>query len=83
MNTEQTIKLIVLCTCEIINTETEPQVLRKYCEGEGMKEKNRIWVIFAIIIAVLLIGYWILSSPRIEKDVNQQSKEVIEDLTID
>ncbi|MBC8594471.1 hypothetical protein H8744_14740 [Oscillospiraceae bacterium N12] len=48
-----------------------------------MKEKNRIWVIFAIIIAVLLIGYWILSSPRIEKDVNQQSKEVIEDLTID
>ena len=29
-----------------------------------MKEKNRIWVIFAIIIAVLLIGYWILSSPR-------------------
>ena len=48
-----------------------------------MKEKNRIWVIFAIIIAVLLIGYLILSSPRIEKDVNQQSKEVIEDLTID
>ena len=48
-----------------------------------MKETNRIWVIFAIIIAVLLIGYWILSSPRIEKDVNQQSKEVIEDLTID
>ena len=48
-----------------------------------MKEKNRIWVIFAIIMAVLLIGYWILSSPRIEKDVNQQSKEVIEDLTID
>ena len=47
-----------------------------------MKEKNRTWIIVAIIIAVLL-GYWVLSSPRVEKDVNQQSKEVIEDLTID
>ena len=48
-----------------------------------MKEKNRTWIIVAIIIAVLLLGYWVLSSPRAEKDVNQQSKEVIEDLTID
>ena len=48
-----------------------------------MKEKNRTWIIVAIIIAVLLLGYWFLSSPRVEKDVNQQSKEVIEDLTID
>lgn len=48
-----------------------------------MKEKNRTWIIIAIIIAVLLLGYWGLSSPRVEKDVNQQSKEVIEDLTID
>ena len=47
-----------------------------------MKEKNRTWIIVAIIIAVLLLGYWVLSSPRVEKDVNQQSKEVIEDLTI-
>ena len=48
-----------------------------------MKEKNRTWIIIAIIIAVLLLGYWVLSSPRVEKDVNHQSKEVIEDLTID
>lgn len=48
-----------------------------------MKEKNRTWIIIAIIIAVLLLGYWVLFSPRVEKDVNQQSKEVIEDLTID
>lgn len=48
-----------------------------------MKEKNRTWIIVAIIIAVLLLGYWVLSSPRVEKDVNQQSKEAIEDLTID
>ncbi len=48
-----------------------------------MKEKNRTWIIIAIIIAVLLLGYWVLPSPRVEKDVNQQSKEVIEDLTID
>lgn len=48
-----------------------------------MKEKNRTWIIVAIIIAVLLLGYWVLLSPRVEKDVNQQSKEVIEDLTID
>ena len=47
-----------------------------------MKEKNRTWIIVAIIIAVLLLGYWVLSSPRVEKDVHQQSKEVIEDLTI-
>ena len=45
-----------------------------------MKEKNRTWIIIAIIIAVLLLGYWVLSSPRVEKDVNQQSKEVIETL---
>lgn len=48
-----------------------------------MKEKNRTWILIAIVIAVLLIGYWVLSSPKVEQDVNQQSKEVIEDLTID
>ena len=48
-----------------------------------MKEKNSVWIIFAIILAILLLGYWILSSPRTEKDVNHQSKEVIQDLTID
>ena len=48
-----------------------------------MKEKNRTWIIVAIIIAVLLLGYWVLSSPRVEKDVNKPSKEDIEDLTID
>lgn len=48
-----------------------------------MKEKNRTWILIAIVIAVLLLGYWVLSSPKVEQDVNQQSNEVIEDLTID
>ena len=49
-----------------------------------MNKKKVKWMPYkAIIIAVLLLGYWVLSSPRVEKDVNQQSKEVIEDLTID
>lgn len=48
-----------------------------------MKEKNRTWILITIVVAVLLLGYWVLSSPRVEQDVNQQSKEVIEDLTID
>ena len=47
-----------------------------------MKEKNRTWIIIAIIIAVLLLGYWVLSSPRVESDGNLQSTEVIEDLSI-
>lgn len=48
-----------------------------------MKEKNRTWIVIAIIIAVLLLGYWIFFSPEVKDTVEQQSKEVIEDLTID
>lgn len=71
MNTEQTIKLIVLCTCEIIKTDVYE------------REKQNMGYFCHYYSCIALIGYWILSSPRIEKDVNQQSKEVIEDLTID
>lgn len=47
-----------------------------------MKEKSKIWIIIAAVIAISLLGYWILSSPRVEKDVNEQAKEVINDLSI-
>lgn len=48
-----------------------------------MKEKNKTWIVIAIIIAVLLLGYWIFFSPEVKGVVEKQSQEVIEDLTID
>ena len=62
MNTEQTIKLIVLCTCEIIKTdvyEREKQNMGYFCH------------------------YYSCIAYRILDIIFSQSKEVIEDLTID
>lgn len=47
-----------------------------------MKEISRTWIVVAIIIAVLLLGYWLFFSPEVKNAVEQQSHEVIEDLTV-
>lgn len=48
-----------------------------------MRDRKRTWIAIAIIIAILLIGYWVFFSPEVRNDVQQQSKDVIEDLTLD
>lgn len=47
-----------------------------------MKDKSRIWTIVAIIVAILLLGYWIFFTKKIDNAVDQQGEEVIEDLEI-
>lgn len=48
-----------------------------------MKEKKNVWLIIGIIAAILLLSYWLVFSPNAEKRIDQQGKEVINDLTID
>ena len=47
-----------------------------------MKDKSRIWTIVAVIVAILLLGYWIFFTKKIDNAVDQQGEEVIEDLEI-
>lgn len=47
-----------------------------------MKDKSRIWTVVAIIVAILLLGYWIFFTERVDNAVDQQGEEVIEDLMI-
>ena len=47
-----------------------------------MKDKSRIWTIIAAIVAILLLGYWIFFTQKVDNAVQQQSEEVIEDLEI-
>ena len=49
---------------------------------EVMKDKSRIWTIVAVIVAILLLGYWIFFTKKIDNAVDQQGEEVIEDLEI-
>lgn len=46
------------------------------------KNSSRIWTTIAIIVAVFLLGYWIVFTNKVEKAVDQQGEEVIEDLSI-
>lgn len=47
-----------------------------------MKDKNTIWTVVSVIVALLLLGYWIFFTKKVENAVDQQSEEVIEDLEI-
>ena len=47
-----------------------------------MKDKSRIWTIVAVIVAILLLGYWIFFTKKVDNAVQQQGQEVIEDLEI-
>lgn len=47
-----------------------------------MKDKSRIWTVVAVIVAILLLGYWIFFTKEVENTVDQQGEEVIEDLDI-
>lgn len=48
-----------------------------------MKNKKNVWLILGIIIAILLLSYWLIFSPRAESRIDRQGQDVIEDLTID
>lgn len=48
-----------------------------------MKEKSKLWIVIAILLVLLLVGYWVMSSPKVEQKVDQQSETVIKDLTLD
>lgn len=47
-----------------------------------MKDKSRIWTIVAVIVAILLLGYWIFFTKRVDNAIDRQGEEVIEDLEI-
>lgn len=48
-----------------------------------MKNKKNLWLLVGIIIAIILLSYWLLLSPRAENRIDRQGQDVIEDLTID
>ncbi len=48
-----------------------------------MNDKRKLWTIGAIIAAIILIGILFLYNTRVEKAVDEQGQEVLEDLTID
>lgn len=47
-----------------------------------MKDKSRIWTIVAVIVAILLLGYWLFFTKKVDDAVDRQGEEVIEDLEI-
>lgn len=47
-----------------------------------MKDKSRIWTIVAVIVAILLLGYWLFFTKKVDDAVDRQGEEVIEDLQI-
>lgn len=48
-----------------------------------MNDKRKLWTIGAIVAAIILIGILFLYNARVEKAVDEQGQEVLEDLTIE
>ena len=48
-----------------------------------MKNKRGIWIVVIIIAALFAIGIWILTSPSVDNQVNQDSEDTIEGVMLD
>lgn len=48
-----------------------------------MKDKSKTWVVAIIVVAALLLVYWIFDSPEVTSVINEQSKDTINGLTLE